>query len=172
MMNVTSLVRVAAVAASLTAGALSVAPAYAAASDIDLLKEYVGDWRGRGVLTGASSETVVCRMSVKTGNQDKINYSGRCTMAGTTISMNGTVAYVNNRYEAAMTSASFKGVAVGRKRGNSIVFDMQQREKDKEGNDMDVAAQMTLAGGKINVNFSVVFPKTGDRIKATVPFTK
>jgi len=37
---------------------------------------------------------------------------------------------------------------------------------------MDVAAQMTLAGGKINVNFQVVFPSSGDSIKASVPFSK
>ena len=172
MRNVSSLVSAVAIAASLAAGALSAAPALAAAGDIDLLKQYVGDWRGRGVLTGAEKETIVCRMSVKEGNQDKINYSGRCTMAGTTIAMNGTVAYVNNRFEAAMSSNDFVGTAVGRKRGNGIVFDLKEREKDAEGNDMDIAAQMTLSGGKINVNFEVVFPKTGDTIKASVPFSK
>lgn len=148
-------------------------PALAAPADVELLKQYVGDWRGRGTLSGANTETIVCRLSMKEGNQDKINYAGRCTLAGTTLSMNGTVAYINDRFEAAMSSnANFNGVAVGRKRGNSIVFDLKEREKGDDGKDMDVTAQMVLAGGKIDVNFRVVFPESGDSIQAQVPFSK
>ena len=42
----------------------SVAPAVAAPADVALLQSYIGDWRGRGTLVGANSETVVCRLSL------------------------------------------------------------------------------------------------------------
>src|SRR5690606_25500645 len=124
MNNVTGAARALALAASLAAGAFVAAPSYAA-TDFDLLKQYIGDWRGRGVMTGAQKETVLCRMSLTQGNQEKVNYSGRCTLAGTTLSINGTVAYVaqNRRFEAAMTTnAGFTSMAAGQKRGDQIVF--------------------------------------------------
>lgn len=172
MMKLTRLTRAIAVTAAMAAGAMSVAPAFAA-GEVELLKEYVGDWRGRGTMTGANTETVVCRLSMQQGNADKINYAGRCTLAGTTLSINGTVAFIGGRFEAAMTSnASFTGTAIGRKRGDTIVFDLKEKQKGDDGSDMDVTASMVLGGGKINVNFKVVFPKTGDSIVAQVPFNK
>jgi hypothetical protein len=81
--------------------AAGAAPALAAPADVALLQSYIGDWRGRGVLIGANTETVVCRMSLTQGNQDKVNYSGRCSLAGTQLSVAGTMAYVeaNRRFE-------------------------------------------------------------------------
>ncbi len=54
-------------------------PAVAGPADVELLKSYIGEWRGRGTLVGAATETVVCRLSLSQGNQDKVNYNGRCT---------------------------------------------------------------------------------------------
>lgn len=175
MTKLTTLARAFALAATLLAGGLSTAPAFAAAADIALLKEYLGDWKGRGTLSGANTETVVCRMSLKDGNQDKVTYSGRCTLAGTQLSINGTIAFVDasNRYEAVMTSnATFTGTAVGRKKGKTIVFDLKEREKDEDGNEMDITASLVLAGGQIDVRFQVVFTETGDMLRAAVPFRK
>jgi hypothetical protein len=175
MNPVARLVRTLAITASLAIGAAALAPALAATSDIDLLKQYLGEWKGRGTVTGARTETVVCRMSLTEANGDKLNYSGRCTLAGTTLSLNGTVAWVaeKRRFEAAMTTnASFSGTAVGQKRGETIVFNLKDREKDDQGNDMDITANMLLAGGAINVSFKVVFPASGDTLSAEVPFSK
>ncbi len=150
-------------------------PAYSAPADVELLKSYVGDWRGRGTLTGANTETVQCRLSLKTGNQDKINYSGRCALAGTTLSINGTMAWVDasKRYEAVMTSnATFSGVAVGKKSGNGIVFDLRERGEDEAGNDMTMSSTVALQNGAISVSFEVVFNESGDVIRASVPFSK
>ncbi|UXN72994.1 hypothetical protein N8D56_18345 [Devosia sp. A8/3-2] len=114
-------------------------PAHAAPADVSLLKSYIGDWRGRGTVTGANSETVVCRLSLKPGNQDKVNYTGRCTVAGSQLSMNGTIAYVeaSKRYEAAMTSnVAFTGIAVGQKRGGGLIFNLQRARprRRRQGN--------------------------------------
>lgn len=173
MIDLGHLWRAAALAGLLAAS--GVAPALAAPADVALLKSYIGEWRGRGVLIGANTETVVCRMSLTQGNQDKVNYSGRCTLAGTQLSVAGTMAYVeaSRRYEAAMTSnATFTGIAVGQKRGNSLVFNLRERERDEAGKDLNISAQITLAEDAIKVVFEVVYVESGDNLRAEVPFSR
>src|SRR5690554_5644345 len=139
------------------AGLLALAgvfPALAGPADVALLKSYIGDWRGRGVLIGANTETVVCRMSLTQGNQDKVNYNGRCTLAGTQLSVAGTMAYVeaSKRFEAAMSSnATFTGVAVGQKRGSNLIFNLRERERDEDGKDLNITAQISLSQEAIKV---------------------
>ncbi|WP_375452080.1 hypothetical protein [uncultured Devosia sp.] len=163
-------VMLAGLAASMAAGS-----AFAAPVDVALLKSYVGEWRGRGTLTGAETETVVCRMSLKDGNDEKVNYSGRCTLAGTTLSINGTLAYIDAsaRFEAAMTSnATFSGIAVGQKRGRGLVFNLRERDQDEDGRDISITADITLTAQQIDVGFQVVYVETGESLRAEVPFTK
>lgn len=157
-----------------SAGAAS-GPALAAPADVALLKSYVGEWRGRGVLIGASQESVVCRLSLSHGNQDKVNYNGRCTLAGTTLSVAGTMAYIdaNRRYEAVMSSnATFNGVAVGQKRGQNLIFNLREREKDEDGKDLNISAQIQLSSDAIQVVFEVVYVESGDSLRAEVPFSR
>jgi hypothetical protein len=150
-------------------------PALAAPADVALLKSYIGEWRGRGTLTGAETESVVCRLSLKEGNSDKVNYSGRCVLAGNNLAINGTLAYVddNRRFEAAMTTnATFSGIAVGQKRGNGLVFNLRERDEDEEGKEISITADITLASDAINVAFAVVYTETGESMRAQVPFSK
>lgn len=173
MINFGPLSRAVALAGLLAAG--GVAPALAAPADVALLKSYIGEWRGRGVLIGANTETVVCRMALTQGNQDKVNYSGRCTLAGTQLSVAGTMAYVeaSKRFEAAMSSnATFTGVAVGQKRGGGLVFNLREREKDETGKDLSISAQISLQGDAIQVTFEVVYVESGDSLRAEVPFSR
>jgi hypothetical protein len=140
-----------------------------------MLESYVGSWQGRGQLTGARTETVVCRLTISPANGEKVNYRGRCAAAGTTISVNGTMAYNDqaSRFEAAMTtSVGYSGVARGKKGGGGVVFDMQDAAKDEQGNNMQVTASITLTTAEISVNFDVVFLDSGDQFRAAVPFTK
>lgn len=151
------------------------APALAAPADVALLKSYIGEWRGRGVLIGANKESVVCRLSLTQGNQDKVNYNGRCTLAGSNLSVAGTLAYVetNRRFEAAMTSnATFTGIAVGQKRGSGLIFNLREREKDEAGKDMNISAQIQLNRDAIQVVFEVVYIESGDSLRAEVPFSR
>lgn len=155
--------------------AIAPMPALAGTAEVEHLQTYVGAWKGRGQLQGAESETVVCRMTISPGNRDKFNYQGRCAMAGTTISVNGTIAYIeaNRRYEAAMTTnVAYSGLAIGQRRGDGLVFNIREREKDEEGRDMQIAAAISLHRDKITVDFNVVFLSSGDTIKASIPFTK
>lgn len=169
------LTRAVALAGLLVTGGIATTPAFAAPADVALLKSYIGDWRGRGVLVGANSETVVCRLSLTQGNQDKVNYNGRCTLAGTQLAVAGTMAYVeaNKRFEAAMSSnATFTGVAVGQKRGGGLVFNLRERDQDETGKDMSISAQISLTANAINVVFEVVYVESGDSLRAEVPFSK
>lgn len=157
------------ISAPFAASAVAAAPA-----DVALLKSYIGDWRGRGTLTGEHTETVVCRLSLQDNNNGKVGYSGRCTLAGTVLSVNGTLAYIDDmrRFEAVMTTdASFSGIAVGEKRGDGVVFNLREREQS-EGEDVTITARIALASGGINVEFQVVYEDTGETIHASVPFSK
>lgn len=167
-----NLMRVAAFAGLLMGGS---APAYAAPADVALIQSYIGEWRGRGVLIGAETETVVCRLSVTQGNQDKVNYSGRCTLAGTQLSVAGTITYVEaaRRFEAAMsTNATFTGVAVGQKRGDGLIFNLRERDEDETGKDINITAQMKLSPDAMDVVFEVIYVDSGDSLRAEVPFSR
>jgi hypothetical protein len=165
---------VAVAGAILVAGAM---PAFAGPAEMSLLEAYIGTWSGKGTLKAAEDETVVCKMSLSKGNGSKLNYTGRCQLAGAQLSVTGTIAYVdaNKRYEAVMNSGigGFRGVAIGQKRGENIVFDLKQRAEDDSGNDMSIASSVTLSGGnKMAVSFHAVFNETGDTLDAQIPFTK
>ena len=175
MKSVGPLSRTLALAGLLLVAPFSAAPAMAAKADVELLQSYVGDWRGKGEMVGAETETVVCRLSLSKGNQDKVNYSGRCSMAGTVLSVNGTMAYNDaaNRFEAAMSSnATFSGLAVGKRQGSALVFNLKERNKDEAGNDLTLSAAITLRKETISVDFKVVFNATGETLTASVPFSK
>ncbi|WP_156458061.1 hypothetical protein [Devosia epidermidihirudinis] len=170
-----TLCRAVAFAGVLFSTGAATAPAFAAPADVALLHSYIGEWRGRGVLIGANRETVVCRLSLSKGNADKVNYSGKCTLAGTQLSINGTIAYIeaSKRYEAAMTTnATFTGTAVGQKRGTGLVFNLREREEDEEGKDITITAQIHLSVNEIDVSFSAVYVENGDSLRAEVPFTR
>lgn len=160
------------------AGALSMAafaPAVAGPAELALLQSYIGEWRGRGVLIGANTETVVCRLALTQGNQDKVNYNGRCSLAGTQLSVAGTMAYIeaSRRYEAVMSSnATFSGVAVGQKRGQGLVFNLRERDEDEEGKELAISAQINLAQDAIGVVFDVIYVENGDSLRAEVPFSR
>lgn len=158
-------------------GALAAPTAFAAPADVALLNEYIGTWKGSSQITrpGGEPETVVCRMTFADGTGDKINFNGRCSLAGNQMSVSGTIAYVEakNRYEAAMSSnVQFTGLAIGVRKGNSIVFDLQEKNKDEEGKPLEITSKIVLANDKIGVDFKVVFVESGDSLSASIPFTK
>ena len=107
--------RAAAIAGVLVAA--GAAPAFAGPAEMALLESYAGSWNGKGTLTGAQQETVVCKMSLSKGNGTKLNYTGRCSLAGAQLSVTGTIAYVDakKRYEAVMNSGigGFRGAQTG-----------------------------------------------------------
>lgn len=152
-------------------------PAAASQADIDLLQSYVGNWSGRGETVYSQTgkgETVACKMTINTANvPSKLNYRGKCAIAGGVVNMNGTVAYVEqaNHYEAVMTSNTpFKGTAIGKRSGNSLSLNL--RDTTDTGEAYDISSSLTLKGDNIIVDFLVTNVATGDTISASVPFNK
>lgn len=154
-------------------------PAYAAKADVELIQSYIGTWKGasevKGKFRGKDGGRVSCSMSMSPGNGDKVNFSGNCALAGTTMTVRGTIVYndAGKRYEAAMTSnVSFSGVAIGKRQGKGIQFTFKEKDKEVDGmGGLDVNASILLNPERIAVNFDVAFDN-GDALSASVPFTK
>lgn len=165
--------------AGLTIATMSTAaPAFAARADVELIQSYIGSWQGgsqlQGEFRGKPAGKVSCQMSLSPGNGDKVNFSGKCALAGTSMTVKGTIVYndAGKRYEAAMTSnVSFSGLAIGKRQGNGILFSFKEKNKDEDGMGMAVNASITLNPDKINVNFDVTFDN-GEALSASVPFTR
>ena len=154
--------------------AAAASPVLAAPEDLALIQSYIGDWRGRGTLEaeGQENETVVCRLSVTPSTAEKINYRGRCTLAGANLSMNGTMAYISekNRYEAIMTSnTAFTGIAIGTRQRENITFNLQAT--DESGMRSRVRAGFGLNEGNIEVSFEVT-RDDGSKLVAQIPFER
>lgn len=155
--------------------AAAATPVQAGPAEDSLLQSYIGDWRGRGVLVGADTETVVCRLSLTAGNGGKVNYNGRCSLAGTQLSVAGTMAYIeaSRRFEAVMSSnATFSGTAIGQKRGSNLIFNLRERDEDEKGKELAISSQIHLASDVIDVVFDVIYVENGDSLRAEVPFTR
>lgn len=160
--------------AALAGLALPTLPAQAGPEEIALLQTYIGEWSGRGRLSGAADEAVVCRIGFTAGNQGRLNYSGRCALAGSNLSVNGTIAYIDasQRYEAIMTSnTQFTGVAIGRESEGGLLFNLQDRDAT-EGQDLSIEASMLLLPQALAAEFTIVRNDTGETINAQVPFTR
>ncbi|HEX4299144.1 MAG TPA: hypothetical protein VHZ56_14080 [Devosia sp.] len=153
-----------------------VVPAFAGPAETAALEKYLGTWNGTGTMTGGQTQSVTCKMALSEGNGGKLNYTGRCNLAGAQLSVTGTIAWIDakHRYEAVMNSGvgGFKGVAVGEREGDSIVFDLKQRANDDQGNDISIAAAVVLSDKSISVDFHAVFNDSGEKIDAKIPFTK
>jgi hypothetical protein len=174
MNNFGQLSRALIVGAAMVAG--SVLPSFAA-GEMDTLSQYIGTYKGTGTMKGGQAQSVTCRMALVKGNGSKLNYNGRCSLAGAQIAVYGTIAWIDgkHRYEAAMTSGigGFNGVAVGQRSGDKIIFDLQQRANDNQGADITISSKVTLSGGDaIGVEFHATFNTSGDKVDATIPFTK
>jgi hypothetical protein len=165
-----------AAAATIAVSSLAVAPAMAGPAEMDLLSSYVGNWKGNGVMLGGQQpEPFRCRMQVQKGNQAKVNFAGRCTLVNFNLSVSGTIAFndKSRRYEAAMSSnAGFSGVAAGRISGDTITFDLAEKQIDKGGNDMRIGSKVSLVADTINIDFEIEFNNSGNVLTAKVPFQR
>lgn len=167
------LVAIGAVAAGLAAAT----PVSADPAPLALLSNYIGEWSGSSSLVGgAQPEPFSCRLTINKGNGFKINYAGRCTLTSMNLSVTGTIAFddATQTYQAIMGSnAGYKGVAVGRIKGDTITFDLSEKESDRAGNAVKLGAQIVLAGANsITVNYQVEFNDSGNVLTASVPFAK
>jgi hypothetical protein len=177
MTTLFTLARGAALAAVLASGTFAAGAAFAAPEDVALLHEYLGSWRATGTVTGpkGNSETTACRLDFFDGNGDKVNFSGRCSLSGTAVTMSGAMVYVDGtgNYEAVMTtSVGFTGRAVGVRSGDGVRFDLRELSGDPSAENMDVRASLSMANAAIEVGITVTFKDTGDKYFGSAPFSK
>ena len=162
--------------AAIMLSSLMAVPAQSGQAELDLLTSYIGKWSGAGVLVGGKEpESFRCRLTVAKGNLAKINYAGRCSLVNMNLSVSGTIAFNDQtrRYEAAMSSnAGFTGIAIGRKQGDQISFDLSERQIDRGGNDVRIGSRIKLIGDSITVDFEVEFNNSGEVLTAEVPFAR
>lgn len=152
-------------------------PALAGPAELALLSSYIGEWKGASALVGGKEpEPFSCRLTVNKGNQTKINYAGRCTLTSMNLSVTGTIAFddTTRTYQAIMGSnAGYKGTAVGRIAGDTIVFDLSEQQSDRAGNAVRLGARITLIGSNsIAVDYEVEFNESGQILNASVPFKR
>ena len=165
------------IAAAALAGMNTVPSALAGPKEVALLSQYIGEWSGASVLQGGDKpEPFTCRLTIDKGNQAKINYAGRCTLVNMNLSVTGTIAFDDETrtYQAVMGSnAGYKGLAVGRVSGDTITFDLSEKESDRTGRPVKLGASIVLAGASsITVAYHVEFNDSGTVLTATVPFAK
>ena len=164
------------IAAAITFFALLAAPVRAGQAEIDLLSAYIGDWKGAGVMVGGDfPESFKCRLTISKGNQAKINYAGRCSLVNMNLSVSGTIAFddKSRRYQAAMSSnAGFTGIAVGRQQGDTISFDLSEKQIDRGGNSVRIGSKINLIDDTITVDLESEFNNSVQVLTAKVPFAK
>ncbi len=155
---------------------LLVAPGRAGESELGLLRVYIGEWAGSGVLVGGDKpEAFSCRLKVSQGRQAKINYAGRCKLVNMNLSVTGTIVFNDKaaRYEATMRSnVGFSAGAVGRKSGEGIRFLLNERQNDRGGNSMQIGSVLELGAKGITVDFNVEFNRSGQVLTTSVPFRR
>jgi len=152
-------------------------PAFSAPKDVELLNSYVGDWRGSGDLKrDGDVETVRCKLAITKAKAGKINYKGRCAVAGANISIAGTMAYIEEaqRFEALMsTSTSFSGVAIGNYSNiedkEGINFELSDKNA-KTGDEFEISSNISLKEEVIGIDFVVTNKTTSRIISAIIPF--
>ncbi len=154
---------------------ISISPAISAPENAELLNSYIGEWKGSGKLNRANNtETIRCKLSVTPAKGSKINYKGKCAVAGANFSIAGTMAYFKEkkRYEAVMSSStSFSGVAIGERQKDSIDFQLKDRNSET-GDRFEIKSNIELSEEVIGIDFSVVNLTTKKVISTIIPFSK
>ena len=153
------------------------APAFSAPKDVKLLNSYIGNWRGSGELKrDGNIETVRCKLAITKAKAGKINYKGRCAVAGANFSIAGTMAYIKKaqRFEAVMsTSTSFSGVAIGKysNKNDKEGIDFQLSDRNAEtGDKFKISSNIALKEEMIGIDFIVTNKTTGRIVSADIPF--
>lgn len=154
--------------ATLFAAPLS--PALAGPAEIALLAKYAGDWRGTGKVSGPDAGNVTCRLSFKPSSSGKLSYSGRCTFGSQGgASFRGTMHYndAKKQFEAATSGQGATGSTVGKRQGNSLIFNAAGIESSYG----TASSTMTLNPSSIKLSFKLV-DKDGQTTSSNISFSK
>lgn len=94
---------------------LAPAPAFAGDAEVKYLHSLAGDWAGTGTVTGEEAGDVACRIVFKPSGA-KVNFTGRCNMAGRgRQSFSGSIRF--NDSKGVYESSSQGRTVIGTKKG-------------------------------------------------------
>ncbi|MCF6344487.1 MAG: hypothetical protein L3J15_07445 [Devosiaceae bacterium] len=149
-------------------------PSFASNDDASLLQSYIGTWKGLGEIArdNGDVESVKCKVDIIKSKQGRVGYKGRCAFAGGNFSIAGTMAYIaeKERFEAVMSSStSFSGVAIGKRDGDSLVFELSDKNADT-GDSFKIDSDISLIDGELSIGFTAENITTGRVIKVAIPF--
>jgi hypothetical protein len=151
------------VLAALLIGAAT--PSFAGPSETAFLGKLVGTWNGKGTLKGAENGPISCKVVFKAASGGKVNYNGRCSVQDVGAqSFTGNLSY--NDAKKVYEGRSLGGVAVGVKRGSSVVFTTKTNSLMGRS-----YSTMTVSASRITIDFSIVDTK-GDKTTSHVTFSR
>lgn len=142
------------------------APAFAGAAETAFLGKFAGAWTGGGQVTGEHAGALVCKLTIRPVSTG-MSFRGSCNMEGMSVqSFSGNVAYndASKKYEA--TSPNNKDVAVGTKKGSSLVFVTKLKNIAGSGN-----STMAMTASRIAIDFDLK-GQSGKSSKSHLVFTK
>ena len=141
------------------------APAMAGPNEIAYLQRLVATWTGKGKISGEDGGNVACRMVIKAAG-DRLNFNGRCAVAGgsTSQSFSGRISYDDK--QGAYVSSSQGNSVAGKKSGNTLTFATTMADLRGKG-----STTMSLSPSSIKVQFKIT-QSSGQVNQGTIPFTK
>jgi hypothetical protein len=144
---------------------LSVAPAFAGASEAAFLNRLAGTWSGKGRLTGAESGPISCKLNFKAGSS-RINYTGRCNVQDVGAQgFSGSIGYDDRAKHYIVYSAN--GSVIGVRRGNSIVFTTKTQTVSGSS-----YSTMTVSPSAISIDFTIVRSSSGEKTRSHINFSR
>ena len=146
---------------------LSAAPAFAGANETTFLNKFAGQWTGGGQVTGEHAGALDCKLTIR-AVKASLSFRGSCNMEGMAVqSFSGILSYDDASKHYVATSPSNDDVAVGTKKGNSLVFVTKLKNMAGSGN-----STMTLTSSRIAIDFVLAESQSGKTSKSHLVFTK
>jgi hypothetical protein len=145
---------------------LSVAPAFAGATETAFLGKFAGQWAGGGEVTGEHAGSLICKLTIRPVKAS-LSFRGSCNMEGMAVqNFSGILAYNDSSKHYEATSPSNDDVAVGTKKGNSLIFVTKLKNIAGSGN-----STMLLTSSRISIDFDLA-SQSGKSSKSHLVFKK
>lgn len=141
-------------------------PALAGPNESAFLERLVGNYRGKGQISGPEGGTVTCRLTIKPSG-DRLNFNGRCALSGGSGSQSFSGRISFNDAKGVFESSSGGRTVAGKKSGSNLVFTTSMSDRRGKG-----SSTMTLSPGAVRVQFQLTDAKTGKSSKGSIPFSR
>ena len=142
---------------------LSTAPAFAGPAETAYLQRLSASWTGHGVLSGAQSGPVTCRLEITAGGQSA-RYQGRCSIPDAAAqAFNGAISYDDASHHYISRSAA--GSVVGTRHGDTLTF--TNKTDSMMGR---TYSTMRISPSSLVIVFTII-DQDGGKTSSTITFT-